>query len=76
MTSLKLWVRGIGIVLVLIGFMSFPLGSSVNPERSTSLFYFLVDLGFLAKFGFMLEILGVLLFVVSFFIPNKVGNRN
>jgi hypothetical protein len=75
MANIKLWLRGIGIVLVLGGIMSFPLGSSLNPERWTSRFYVLADLGILGDFGFLLAIVGVLLFVISVFVPDKVRTR-
>ena len=75
MANIKLWLRGIGIVLVLVGIMSFPLGSSLNPQTWTSRFDFLADLGIFANFGFILEIVGVVLFVISFLIPDRVRTR-
>jgi hypothetical protein len=63
----KLWLRGIGIVLVLIGFMSFPFESSLNPERWTGGFYLFADVGLLFRSGLLLAIIGALIFALSFF---------
>jgi hypothetical protein len=72
---LRIWLRGLGIVLILVGVISFPLGSSLNPERSTSSFYFLADLGILFEFGFLLAVIGALLVVIGFVIPAKLDSR-
>src|SRR5262245_66004214 len=68
MARLKLWLRGVGVILMLIGFMSFPLGSSLNPERWTSQFYLFADLGLLSTVGFSLVIGGFFIFGLFFLI--------
>jgi hypothetical protein len=75
MTTLKTWLGGIGIVTVLVGGSSFPLGMGINPERDTSIFHNLADLGLFIEYGFVLILLGIVLIVVSLLIPSRTGHE-
>jgi|GEM_PF-4626329 len=66
---LKLWVRGIGIVVALIGLLSFKLAPGINPKRDLSRFHNLADLGIFIEYGLILVVVGTVLFLISFAIP-------
>jgi hypothetical protein len=71
MVLAKAWIRGTGIVLTLIGVMTFPVGSSQNPERWTSRYYPLADLGVFGNYGLVLVFFGLVLVLISFLIRDK-----
>jgi hypothetical protein len=47
---LKAWIRGIGIVAVLVGVLAFPVRIGINPERDTSIFHNFADLGLFVEY--------------------------
>jgi hypothetical protein len=51
---LRAWVRAIGIVSILVGFLSFKFTPGISPERNLSLFHNLVDLGLLILLSFLI----------------------
>jgi hypothetical protein len=71
MGTIKIWVRGAGIVAVLVGGLSFPVGLGINPERDTSFFHNLADLGLFVEYGFVLILVEIVLVVVSILIPAR-----
>jgi hypothetical protein len=71
---LKTWIRGIGIVAVLVGVLSFPVRIGINPERDTSIFHNFADLGLIVEYAFVPIGVGIVLIVVSLLIPS--GRRH
>jgi hypothetical protein len=69
--TLKTWGRGIGFVVILIGGLSFPVGIGINPERDTSRFHNLADLGLFVDYGFVLIVAGIALVALSILIPSR-----
>ena len=67
--SLKSWVRGIGVVIALVGLGALPVGMGVSPKRDTSLFNNLADTGMFIKYGLLVILLGIVILVGSVFIP-------
>ncbi|MGH7831984.1 MAG: hypothetical protein ACREP8_17610, partial [Candidatus Binatia bacterium] len=69
--TVKAWIKGAGIVFILVGGLSFPVGIGINPKRDTSLFHNLADIGLFIRYGFILIGVGIVLLVVSALIPAK-----
>ena len=44
---LKAWIRGTGIVTLLVGGLALPVGIGISPKRDTSVFHNLADFGLL-----------------------------
>jgi len=72
---LKTWIRGIGIVAVLVGVLAFPVRIGINPERDTSIFHNFADLGLFAEYAFVPIGVGIVLVLVSLVIPSGIGHR-
>ena len=68
MRTLKNWVRGIGIVIALLGVTALPLGMGVSPKRDTNFFNNLADTGMFIKYGFVLIFIGIVVLIASVFI--------
>ena len=69
MRTLKSWIRGIGVVLALVGLGALPLGIGVSPKRDTSLFNNLANTGMFIKYGLLLILIGIVILIGSVFIP-------
>jgi hypothetical protein len=69
MRTLKNWVQVVGIVIALIGLGALPLGIGVSPKRDTNFFNNLADTGMFIKYGFLLILIGIVVLIVSAFIP-------
>jgi hypothetical protein len=72
---LKVWIRGIGIVAVLVGVLAFPFAIGINPKRDTSIFHNFADLGLFADYAFVPIGVGIVLIVISFLIPSRIGYK-
>ena len=72
---LKAWIRGIGIVAVLVGVLAFPVGIGINPKRDTSIFHNFADLGLFAEYAFAPIGVGIVLIVISLLIPSQIGHK-
>jgi len=60
------WVRVFAIVLAACGIACLPSGAAAHPEKTTSLFYWFVDLGSFMRIGFALIIGSIVVFALSF----------
>ena len=69
MGRVKLVLRFSGIVALAIGAMCFPVGFGVSPKRDLSAFSNLADMGVFLKAGLVLVPIGVVVLVVSYFLP-------
>lgn len=71
MRTLKSWVRGVGIVIALLGAMALPLGMGMGvfPKRDTNFFNNLADTGMFIKYGFVMISVGIVVLIASVFIP-------
>ena len=69
--SLKDYLRLIGTIISLLGFTCLPLVLGTSPKRDLSLFNNFSDLGFFLKGGLFLLVTGLVVLILSFFIPNK-----
>lgn len=69
MRTRKNWVAGAGIVIALIGLGALPLGIGVSPKRDTSFFNNLADTGMFITYGLVLILIGIVVLIVSAFIP-------
>jgi hypothetical protein len=65
------WIRGIGIVIALVGGLSFKFTPGINPERDLSVFHNLADLGLFIEYGFILVVVGTVLILLSFLMPTS-----
>ena len=74
MRNLKNWVKGVGIVTVLVGLMALPLGMGVSPKRDTSFFSNLADTGMFVTYGLTLILVGIVALIVSAFLPTHDEN--
>ena len=72
---LKTWVRGIGIVAVLVGVLAFPVRIGINPERDTSIFHNFADLGLFVEYAFVPIGVGIVLIVISLLIPSETRHE-
>lgn len=72
---LKAWIRGIGIVAVLVGVLAFPVGMGINPKRDTNIFHNFADLGLFAEYAFVPIGVGIVLILISFLIPSQIGHK-
>jgi hypothetical protein len=70
-TTVKTWIRGIGIVTILVGGLSLPVGIGISPERDTSIFHNFADLGIFIDYGLVLIVARVVLLVLSLLFPSK-----
>jgi hypothetical protein len=71
----KPWIRGIGIVAVLVGVLAFPVRIGINPERDTSIFHNFADLGLFVGYAFVSIGVGIVLIVISLLIPSGVRHE-
>lgn len=74
MDILKTWIRGIGIVAVLVGVLAFPFRIGINPKRGTNIFHNFADLGLFADYAFVPIGVGIVLIVISLLIPSGIGH--
>ena len=64
------WIaRVAGVVLIFFGFECLPRGVTANLTRQTGFFSFLVETGGFVRIGAVLALLGLLVLLGSFFIP-------
>jgi hypothetical protein len=69
MRTLKNWIQGIGIVIAVIGLGALPLGMGVSPKRDTNFFSNLADTGMFITYGLLMIVAGIVILIVSAFIP-------
>ena len=60
------WIRVLAVVLAACGIACLPYGAAAHPEKTTSLFYWFVDLGSFMRIGFFLIVVSLLLLALSF----------
>jgi len=70
--TLKEWLRAIGIVILCIGLLCFPIGIGVSPKRDTSVFFNLADLGLFIQAGLALVTAGLALLLSSVLAPHRL----
>jgi hypothetical protein len=58
-----------------VGVLAFPVGSGFNPKRDTNIFHNFADLGLFAEYAFVLIGVGIVLIVISFPIPTRIGHK-
>ena len=76
MHVIKSWILGDGIVIALVGAISFPGNPGISPERDTSLFHNLADYGMFTDHGSILLVLGILLLLIAVLIPSRSRKNN
>jgi hypothetical protein len=59
------WLRLIGIAILAVGAMCFPLEMGINPKRDLSLFNNFADTGAYWKIGVILTPIGLLILVLT-----------
>ena len=69
MRTLRSWTRGIGVVMALVGLGALPVGIGVSPKRDTNFFNNLADTGMFTKYGLLLILIGIVIFIGSVFLP-------
>jgi len=67
--SIRDWLKIVGIGMICVGLLSFPLGFGISPKRDLSAFSNLADLGVLIRFGMASLVLGGVLLAASLFFP-------
>jgi hypothetical protein len=67
--TLRSWIRGIGIVIALVGLGALPLGVGVAPKRDTNFYYNPADTGIFIKYGLLLILIGIAILIGSIFLP-------
>jgi hypothetical protein len=65
------WIRGLGGVLLGLGFMCLPVGFGANPKRDTSAFFRTADTGIWLKLGFILILSGIVVFLLAWIFPER-----
>lgn len=70
MNAIKLWLLGVGVVAFCAGIfcMPFPI---VSPYARTGIWPYVTATGGLVKYGLALAAVGLLLIVISLFIPKE-----
>jgi hypothetical protein len=61
--------RVLGFVLLGFGFLCLPVGIGASPKRDTSVFFNVADMGLYLKVALILMPLGLVVIIVSFFLP-------
>jgi hypothetical protein len=72
MSRLKVGLRVCGVLLALVGVMCLPVGYGVSPKRDLSVFANLADTGAFLRAAFVLIPSGLIVLVVSCFVPGDV----
>ena len=67
------WIRTAGIVIFALGGLCLPLGVGTSPKRDLSVFNNLADAGLFIKAGLVISAVGVVLFFLSFLLPDEPG---
>ncbi len=62
--------RMVGFVLLGFGFLCLPVGIGASPKRDTSAFFSFADMGLYLKIALILMPLGLVIIIVSFFLPD------
>ena len=62
------WV--LGFVLLGFGFLCLPVGIGASPKRDKSAFFNFADMGLYLKIALILMPLGLVIIIVSFFLPD------
>jgi hypothetical protein len=70
------WIRVAGIVIFALGVLCMPLGPGVSPISDLSVFTNLADAGLFIKVGLVVCAVGVVLFFLSFLLPDEPGPRS
>lgn len=65
----KSWTRLAGVLIVAVGVMCFPVGWGVSPKRDLSFFNNLADLGGFVEWGMAISGAGIIILVLSIFVP-------
>ena len=68
MRTLRSWIRGIGIVIALVGLGALPAGVGVSPKRDTDFFNNLADTGMFIKYGLLLILIGIVILSLDLFL--------
>ena len=69
--TIRDWLKIVGIGMICVGLLSFPLGFGMSPKRDLSAFSNLADLGVLIRFGMASLVIGGVLLATSLFIPRS-----
>jgi hypothetical protein len=71
------WIRTAGIVIFAVGVLCLPLGGvGTSPKRDLSVFNNLADAGLFIKVGLVISAVGIVLFFLSFLLPEEPGPRS
>jgi hypothetical protein len=71
LSAITPWLRSAGIVIFLLGVACMPLGVGISPKRDLSVFNNLADAGLFIKAGLVIAAIGVVLFFLSFLLPDE-----
>ena len=76
LSDIKSWLRAAGIVIFALGGLCLPLGVGISPKRDLNVFHNLADAGLFNKAGFVIAAVGLVIFFLSFLLPDEPEPRN